>query len=33
MKLILGEKLKLAKMHVDDGIPLYEIRSKIYMAL
>ena len=23
----------IAKMHVDDGLPLYEIRAKIYMVL
>ena len=28
MKLTLEEKLKLVKMHVDDGIPLHDLRAK-----
>ena len=28
MDLTLEEKLKLAKTHVDDGIPLHEMRAK-----
>ena len=33
MNLTIEEKLELIKMDVDEGLPLYEIRDKIYMVL
>ena len=33
MNLTIEYKLELVKMHVDDELPFYEIRAKIYMVL